>query len=188
MQVEQTALPGVVILTPRRFGDGRGHFSETWNRSRFAGHGIACDFVQDNQSLSVARGTVRGLHCQAPPHAQAKLVRVVAGAVLDVAVDVRRGSPDYGRWVAVPLSAADGRQLFIPEGFLHGFVTLEPMTEVLYKCSAHYAPECERAVRFDDPAIGVDWGIDPAAAILSEKDAAAGSLGELDSPFAFAPP
>ena len=148
--------------------------------------GLDIDFVQDNQSVSALAGTVRGLHCQVPPMAQTKLVRVVRGAIRDVAVDVRRGSPTYGRWVSETLSARDGRQLLVPKGFLHGFVTLEPETEVMYKVDAHYAPDCERAVRFDDPCLGIDWGIDPESAVLSEKDAAAPGFEAFGTPFRFA--
>ena len=139
MQTDDTALPGVKLLTPRRFGDARGWFMESWNREALRARGIDLDFVQDNHSLSAQTGTVRGLHYQRPPHAQAKLVRVVAGAILDVAVDVRRGSPTYGRWVAEELSAENGRQLLVPVGFLHGFVTRAPGTEVVYKCTDVYA-------------------------------------------------
>lgn len=185
MILEPTALPDVLILTPRRHGDARGHFSEVWNRQTLAGLGIDIDFVQDNHSLSRQAGTVRGLHFQAPPHAQAKLVRCGAGAILDVAVDIRRGSPSYGRWVGVELSAENGRQLLIPAGFLHGFVTLRPETEVLYKCSDVYAPGCDGAVRFDDPDLGIDWGIDPAQAVLSDKDRAAQGFADFRSPFTF---
>lgn len=181
--IEETGLAGVVVLTPRRFGDARGFFCETWNRARLAEAGIDRDFVQDNQSVSARAGTVRGLHFQSPPHAQAKLVRCGRGRLFDVAVDIRRGSPTYGRWVGVELSAENGRQMFVPEGFLHGFVTREPDTEILYKCTDYYAPDCDGAVRFDDPDIGIDWGIDPAAAILSDKDAAAPLLRDFESPF-----
>ncbi|MDO9524363.1 MAG: dTDP-4-dehydrorhamnose 3,5-epimerase [Gemmobacter sp.] len=181
--IEETGLPGVVIITPRRFGDDRGFFSETWNRKVMKAHGIDVDFVQDNHSLSRSVGTVRGLHFQRPPHAQAKLVRVGAGRVLDVAVDIRSGSETYGKWVAVELSAENGRQLFIPAGFLHGFVTLAPDSELLYKCSDYYAPDCDGSVRFDDPQIGIDWGIDPSTAILSGKDAAAPLLRDIVAPF-----
>lgn len=180
---EPTALDGVMIVTPRRFGDDRGWFSETWSRRAFVAAGIGADFVQDNQSFSRPAGTVRGLHFQRPPQAQAKLVRVLRGAIRDVAVDIRRGSATFGRWVAVDLSAADGRQLFIPHGFLHGFATLEPETEVAYKCDAFYAPDCEGAVRWNDPDLAIDWGIDPATAVLSPKDAAAPAFRDLDSPF-----
>ena len=185
MHIEETALPGVLILTPRRFGDERGFFSETWNRDTLAGHGITLDFVQDNHSLSRDRGTVRGLHYQAPPRAQDKLVRVTAGAVLDVAVDVRVGSPAFGQSVRVELSARDGRQLLVPKGFLHGFVTLEPDTEVLYKCTDTYAPDCDGAVAFDDPDLAIDWGVTRDTAILSAKDAAAPRLADWNSPFVF---
>lgn len=185
MLVEDTALPEVKILTPRRIEDARGYFAETWNARTFAEAGIATTFVQDNQSLSRRVGTVRGLHFQAPPHAQAKLVRCGRGRLFDVAVDARRGSPTFGQWVGVELSAESGRQLLIPEGFLHGFVTREPDTEVVYKCSAFYEPSADGAVRFDDPAIGIDWGIDPARAIVSEKDAAAPLLAALGGLFAY---
>lgn len=185
MQIEQTNLPGVVILTPARHGDTRGFFSESWNRRRMQEAGITIDFVQDNHSLSEQVGTVRGLHFQSPPHAQAKLVRCGRGALYDVAVDIRRGSPTYGQWVGVDLSFENGRQLLISEGFLHGFVTRAPMTEIIYKCSDYYAPECDGAVRFDDPEIDIDWGIDPAAAVLSGKDAKAPLLREFVSPFVY---
>ena len=186
MKVEPTAIPDVLLLTPRRFGDDRGYFSEVWNRQTLRQHGIDVDFVQDNHSLSRPVGTVRGLHFQSPPHAQDKLVRCGAGVIFDVAVDVRRGSPTYGQWVGVELSAENGRQLFIPKGFLHGFVTRTPNAELLYKCSDVYAPACDGAVRFDDPDLGIDWGIDPATAVLSDKDARAQSFAAFQSPFTFA--
>ena len=183
LEIRETALPGVLVLTPKRFGDHRGFFSESWNRARMAEAGIAIDWVQDNHSLSHEVGTVRGLHFQSPPHAQAKLVRCGRGRLFDVAVDIRRGSPTYGQWVGEELSFDNGRQLLIPAGFLHGFVTREPDTEVVYKCSDFYAPECDGAVRFDDPDIGIDWGIAPGAAVLSEKDEAAPLLADFDTPF-----
>jgi dTDP-4-dehydrorhamnose 3,5-epimerase len=185
LEIEKTALDGVVVLIPRRFGDDRGFFSETWNSARMAEHGLACHFVQDNQSLSRAAGTVRGLHYQAPPHAQDKLVRCGRGRLLDVAVDARVGSPTFGRWVAVELSAENGKQLLVPKGFLHGFATLEPDTEILYKCTDFYAPECDGAVRFDDPDLGIDWGIDTGMAILSDKDAQAPRWRDWRSPFVY---
>ena len=185
MQIETTKLPGVLILTPRRFGDARGWFSEVWNRNTFAKHGIICDFVQDNHSYSAAAGTVRGLHFQSPPHAQTKLVRCGRGRVFDVAVDIRRGSPTYGQWVGGELSAENGRQLLIPAGFLHGFVTRTPDTEILYKCSDVYAPDCDGAVRFDDPDIGIKWGVEAGAATLSEKDAKAPLFKDFQSPFSY---
>lgn len=185
MQIEKTSLPGVLILTPRRFADERGFFCETWNRQTLRQHGIDIDFVQDNQSLSRPVGTIRGLHMQAPPHAQDKLVRCGAGSVLDIAVDVRVGSPTFGRWLGVELSAQNGRQLFIPKGFLHGFVTREPDTEFLYKCSDLYAADCEVAVRFDDPDLAIDWGVDPDRAVLSDKDRRAQPFAAFNSPFRF---
>ncbi|WP_343505037.1 dTDP-4-dehydrorhamnose 3,5-epimerase [Alloyangia pacifica] len=183
MQIEETVLPGVLILVPQRHGDARGFFSESWNRARMAAQGLDYDFVQDNHSLSGRVGTVRGLHYQSPPHAQAKLVRCGRGAFLDVAVDIRKGSPTFGAWVGVELSFENGKQLLIPEGFLHGFVTRAPDTEIIYKCTDYYAPECDGAVRFDDPEIGIDWGMDTSGAVLSEKDAAAPLLKDVESPF-----
>jgi len=177
-------IPGVLRLTPARFGDARGWFSETFNGKRLQDAGINAGFVQDNRSWSAHQGTVRGLHFQAPPHAQAKLVEVLQGAILDVVVDLRRSSPDYGHWMGVELSAATGQQLFIPAGFAHGFVTRADGTEILYKCSDYYAPAHEGTIRFDDPDLEVDWGMDPAHAILSDKDARAGAFAGFTSPFA----
>jgi dTDP-4-dehydrorhamnose 3,5-epimerase len=185
VQIDDTALPGVRILTPRRFADARGWFMESWNREALRGHGIDLDFVQDNHSLSAEAGTVRGLHFQRPPHAQAKLVRVVAGAVLDVAVDARAGSPTFGRWVGVALSAENACQLLIPAGFLHGFVTREAHTEVVYKCTDVYAPDCDGAVAWDDPDLGIDWGLEGATPVLSDKDRAALRWAGWASPFAW---
>lgn len=185
VKIEQTALSGVLILTPPRFADERGYFSEVWNRETLRRQGIDIEFVQDNHSFSREAGTVRGLHFQSPPHAQDKLVRCGAGAVLDVAVDARAGSPTYGKWVGAELSAENGRQLLVPKGFLHGFVTLTPDSEVLYKCSDVYAPDCDGAVRFDDPVLGIDWGIDPARAILSAKDRGAQGFAAFRSPFGY---
>lgn len=180
MNIEPTALEGVLILTPQRFGDARGFFSETWNRDRFAEAGIDIDFCQDNHSLSQTPGTIRGLHFQAPPRAQAKLVRCGRGALYDVAVDIRRGSPTYGQWVGAELSFGNGRQLLIPAGFAHGFVTRAPDTEIVYKCSDTYAPETEGTLRWD--SCGIDWGLS-GAPILSDKDAAAPGLDTFESPF-----
>lgn len=184
MHVEAMALPGVLLLTPVRFGDERGWVSESWNRKRMADAGISLDFVQDNRSWSARAGTVRGLHFQVPPHPQAKLVQVMRGEILDVVVDLRRSSPDYGRWIAVPLSAETGQQLLVPAGFAHGFVTRADGTEILYKCSDFYSPAHEGALRFDDPTLAIDWGLDPGQAILSDKDARAASFAEFTSPFA----
>ncbi len=182
MRITKTDLPDLLILEPARFGDERGFFSESWNRKTLQDQGINIDFVQDNHSLSAAVNTVRGLHFQSPPHAQAKLVRCGRGVLFDVAVDVRRGSPAFGRWIGIELSAENGRQLLVPAGFLHGFATRAPDTEIIYKCSDYYAPECDGAVRFDDPAIGIDWGLS-GPAILSDKDAGAQMLDAFDTPF-----
>ena len=188
MLIEPTKLRDLLMITPKRFGDHRGFFGETYSGRVLAEHGIKEQFVQDNHSLSAQVGTVRGLHFQAPPHAQAKLVRCGRGALFDVAVDIRKGSPTYGQWFGAELSFENGRQLFIPAGFAHGFVTHAPDTEIVYKCSDYYAPETEGALRFDDPDIGIDWGLDGIDAILSEKDAAAGSLADFDSPFTYERP
>ena len=185
MLVTPTALPEVIEITPKRFGDHRGFFSETWNRDVWRAAGIDLDFCQDNHSLSEKPGTLRGLHFQSPSRAQDKLVRVVTGAVLDVAVDIRRGSPRYGKWVAVELSAENGKQLLVPRGFAHGFVTLRPDTQFLYRCTDTYAPETEGAIRWNDPDIAVRWGIDPTAVTLSPKDATAPFFADFQSPFIY---
>ncbi|MFZ5964863.1 dTDP-4-dehydrorhamnose 3,5-epimerase [Thalassococcus sp. BH17M4-6] len=182
LEIEKTAIPEVLILTPRRFGDDRGFFSESWNRQRMAEAGLDYDFVQDNHSLSAKVGTIRGLHFQAPPHAQDKLVRCGKGALFDVAVDIRRGSPTYGHWVGCELTFENGKQLLVPAGFLHGFVTRAPDTEILYKCTDYYAPECDGAVRWD--SCGIDWGFD-GTPLLSDKDAAAPPLAEFETPFVY---
>ncbi|SEL28196.1 dTDP-4-dehydrorhamnose 3,5-epimerase [Roseovarius nanhaiticus] len=181
MQIEKTALPEILILTPRRFEDARGFFAETWNKTRMAEAGLDVDFVQDNHSVSAHAGTLRGLHFQAPPHAQAKLVRCGRGRFLDVAIDIRAGSPRYGQWVAVELSAENGRQLLVPEGFAHGFVTREDDTEIVYKCSDFYDAASDGAIHWD--SCGIDWGLS-AEPILSEKDAVAPPLDAFSSPFA----
>lgn len=183
MHIEDTPLSGVKLLTPRRFGDHRGFFSESYSARGLALHGIDTVFVQDNHSLSIETGTVRGLHFQAPPHAQAKLVRCGRGSLFDVAVDIRKGSPTYGRWFGTELSFENGKQLLIPAGFLHGFLTLVPETEIVYKCSDYYAPECDGAVRWD--SCGIDWPVLKSAPTLSAKDAAAPALADFTSPFAY---
>ena len=170
MQVVDTAIPAVKVLVPKKYGDHRGFFSETYSRKVFEALGIRAEFVQDNHSLSAEAGVVRGLHYQRPPAAQDKLLRVVRGAILDVAVDVRRSSPTFGRHVSAVISAENWHQIYIPAGFAHGFRTLEPNTEVIYKVTAFYSPEHDRGVRWNDPALGIDWGIGETAAILSERD------------------
>lgn len=183
--IEATNLDSVFQIVPHRFGDSRRFFSETWNARLLGKHGIDIYFVQDNQSLSRTIGTVRGLHSQSPRHAQDKLVRCGRRRLLDVEVDIRKGSPSCGEWVAVELSAENGKQLLIPKGFLHGSVTLEPDTKIPYKCSDYYAPECNGAIRFDDPDIAIDWGIAPDQSVLSEKDVAAPLLKDFESPFIY---
>ncbi|MCL6730144.1 dTDP-4-dehydrorhamnose 3,5-epimerase [Sphingomonas hankyongi] len=175
-------LDGLVELTPHRFADERGFFSEVWREDAFAAAGVHAHFVQDNLSLSKRKGVIRGLHYQSPPAAQAKLVRVSRGAIFDVAVDIRPGSATYGRWAGVILSAEKWNQLFIPEGFAHGFATLEDDTEVSYKVTAPYSPDHDRAIRFDDPDIGIDWPLD-AEPLLSPKDAAAPLLRDSNTGF-----
>lgn len=185
VQVEKTKLEGVLLLTPRRFEDARGFFSESWNKRVMADLGLDFNWVQDNHSLSKEPGTVRGLHFQAPPHAQDKLVRCGRGALFDVAVDVRRGSPTYGQWVGYELSSQNGRQLLVPKGFLHGFATCVPDTEVVYKCSDYYNAESDGAVRFDCPEIGIDWNLDDLEPVLSPKDSSAPGLKAFHSPFEY---
>jgi len=175
----------VRLFTPRRIEDDRGWLSETFNARTLAQLGVDVSFVQDNQALSRAPGTVRGLHFQMPPRAQAKLVRCLRGRIFDVAVDIRRGSPTYGRWVGAELSAQNGRQLFVPANFAHGYVTLDPDTEVFYKVSDHYAPDCEAGIRFDDPQLAIDWPLPPTGAILSVKDRTLPLLRDIKSPFAY---
>jgi len=175
----------VLLLTVRRFEDNRGWFSESYHQAKWANAGIDETFIQDNHSLSRPVGTIRGLHFQAPPHAQAKLIRCIRGAIWDVAVDIRHGSPTYGQWQAAELSAENGHQLYIPAGFAHGFVTLQPDSEVAYKASALYAPENEGGLRWDDPALGINWPLPSSGAIVSDKDAVLPRLADLESPFAY---
>jgi dTDP-4-dehydrorhamnose 3,5-epimerase len=170
LRVEPTVLSDIKIVNPQRIGDKRGFFSETYNRQRFAEVGIDVEFVQDNHSLSAAAGTIRGLHFQSEPFAQVKLIRVVSGRILDVVVDLRQSSPNFGKHVAVELSAENGSQLLVPIGFAHGFCTLEPNTEIVYKVSAYYSDAHDYGLRWNDPALGIDWPIALADAVLSDKD------------------
>jgi dTDP-4-dehydrorhamnose 3,5-epimerase len=182
-EARPVGIAGPLLISTRRFGDARGFFTETYSRPDFAALGIAEAWVQDNQSLSVPVGTVRGLHFQSPPRAQAKLVRVLRGRILDVAVDIRRDSSSYGRHVAAELSAENGLMLYIPAGFAHGFVTREPETVVAYKVSDTYAPAHDAGLAWDDPSLGIDWGIAPEAAVLSDKDRSWPRLAELGPVF-----
>lgn len=182
MQIELTAIDGVVVFIPTRLGDDRGWFSETWNSARMAEVGYPIDFVQDNHSMSAQTGTLRGLHYQRAPRAQDKLVRCTKGAILDVAVDVRRGSLSYGQWFGIELTADNGKQLLVPKGCLHGFVTRAPMTEVQYKCSDVYAKDCDGAVRWDDPVLAIDWQL-TGPPVLSAKDSVACLFADFVSPF-----
>jgi dTDP-4-dehydrorhamnose 3,5-epimerase len=187
MEWTRTAIPEIVIITPRRFADARGFFSETFSQRSYAAIIPDVAFVQDNLSLSGPRFTVRGLHFQAPPHAQAKLVSVLKGAVLDVAVDIRRGSPSFGRHVAVTLTAERGEQMFVPAGFAHGFCTLEPDTMVAYKASDFYAPEADRGLFWADPALAIAWPMAEGEAALSERDRRHPPLAAFATPFVYAP-
>ena len=183
LEVRPLGLAGLLELRPARLDDERGSFSETWSERLFAEAGIHLHFVQDNHSLSREAGVLRGLHFQAPPLAQDKLVRVTRGSVFDVAVDIRPGSPTYRHWAGLRLSAAEWNQLLVPKGFAHGFLALEPDCEVQYKVSAPYSREHDRAIRFDDPALGIDWPMASTALILSGKDRAAPLLADVDSGF-----
>jgi dTDP-4-dehydrorhamnose 3,5-epimerase len=183
MEIVETAISDVKLLTPRKFGDHRGFFAETYNRKVLESIGFTKEFVQDNHSLSVPAGTVRGLHFQLEPYAQDKLVRVVRGAILDVAVDLRRGSPSFGRHVSARLDAETGRQILVPAGFAHGFVTLEPDTEVIYKVTSYYAPSHDRGLLWNDPDLGIEWPVSGGAAILSDKDKVQPRLRDLPDTF-----
>jgi len=183
LRIEPQSIPGVFAFTPKRFGDARGYFTETFRADVFAAHAPGVSFVQDNQSLSAEAGTIRGLHFQTPPFAQAKLIRVLAGAILDVAVDIRQGSPAYGRHVAMRLDAGTGTQLYVPAGFAHGFCTLEPGTLIAYKVSAYYSAANDRGLAFDDPALGIAWPVAADKAVLSAKDRAQPRLADLAPAF-----
>jgi dTDP-4-dehydrorhamnose 3,5-epimerase len=187
MQVAETDIAEVKIIRPVRHDDERGFFSEVFKESVFLQHGIDVHFVQDNHSLSASKGVVRGLHFQIPPFAQAKLLRVTAGSVFDVAADIRWGSPTFGRHVAVVLSAAEWNQIFIPEGFAHGYCTLEPATEVVYKVNSYYSAEHDRGVLWDDPSLGIAWPVESDDAILSDKDRRHPVLADLPHYFHYQP-
>lgn len=185
MEVERLSIPGLLVLTPRKFGDHRGFFSEVWSRRAFADAGLDFHFVQDNHSMSAQVGTVRGLHYQSPPHAQTKLIRCTRGRIRDVAIDIRKGSATFGQHAVVDLDPANWKQLLVPTGFAHGFVTLEPDSEVLYKVDSGYAPDHDAGLYWADPALNIDWGVDVAQAVVSEKDKALPRWDEFDSPFVY---
>ncbi len=185
LNAQRLRIPDLIVVTPAKFGDARGFFSETYNAGAFAEAGISATFVQDNQSLSQASGVVRGLHFQRPPHAQGKLVRVVRGRILDVAVDIREGSPTYGEHVAVELSADNWQQLWVPEGFAHGFCTLEENCEVIYKVTDYYAPECDAGIAWNDPDIAISWPVSAGDAVLSAKDQSLPRLSEVGPCFTY---
>ena len=177
-EIRPTGLEGVLEIVPIRFGDARGFFSETYNAAHLARAGINLTFVQDNHSLSARRGVLRGLHYQLPPRAQDKLVRVVRGAIFDVAVDIRKGSPTFAKWVGIELSAEKWNQLLIPRGFAHGFVTLTENTEVVYKVTDYYSPDQDRSIRYDDPDLAIDWPVADGELQLSDKDRIAPRLAQ----------
>lgn len=179
--VNKTSIPDVLEIMPDRFVDPRGFFSETYSDRRLAEYGIHETFVQDNHSCSRYRGVLRGLHFQRAPYGQAKLIWVMSGSIFDVAVDIRKGSPTYGKWVGLEISAEKGNQVFVPKGFAHGFVTLEPDTHIYYKVSDYYARGEERAIRYDDPQIGIDWPMDLDTLVVSDKDRDALLLAEVDN-------
>ncbi len=183
MKIEALAIPEVKLLTPARFGDPRGFFSETWNQGRYADAGIPGPFVQDNHAVSSSFGVLRGLHCQIGPNAQGKLVRCIRGAIFDVAVDVRQGSPTFGKWVGAEISAENWMQIWVPPGFLHGYCTLSDVTEVIYKVTAPYDKPAERGVIWNDPDIGIEWPVQPAHILLSDKDTALPRLRDCDKFF-----
>jgi dTDP-4-dehydrorhamnose 3,5-epimerase len=185
MQITDTTLPGVKLIQPARHGDARGYFSETYRRDVLREHGIGLEFIQDNLAFSAAKHVLRGLHFQLQPATQAKLIRVSRGAIVDVAVDIRRGSPAFGRHVAVRLTAEKGNQIFVPEGFAHGYCTLEPDTEVIYKVNRYYSPEHDRGLLWNDPALGIDWGLAGAEPVLSAKDQTLPPLADLPAYFTF---
>jgi len=185
LEVKELSIPGVLELVPRKFGDARGFFSETFSQRTFNDAGIDTVWVQDNHSLSAEVGVLRGLHFQLPPFAQNKLVRVIRGRVLDVVVDIRKGSPSFGEWLGVELSAEKWSQLYVPKGFAHGFKTIEADCEVLYKVSAYYSAEHDRSVRFDDPDLGIDWKLDGAEPVISDKDRNAPFLKDADNSFVY---
>jgi dTDP-4-dehydrorhamnose 3,5-epimerase len=185
MDIKTTLIPGVIVIKPVRNFDVRGHFAETYNKQAFCAAGITVSFVQDNVSFSLKRGTIRGLHFQLPPSSQAKLVYVVHGSIFDVAVDLRAGSPTYGRWIAERLTAEKGEQMFIPRGLAHGFCTLEPNAEVAYKVDDYYAPDADSGLLWNDPTLAIDWPITAENAVVSDRDRKLGRFDDFVTPFKY---
>jgi dTDP-4-dehydrorhamnose 3,5-epimerase len=185
MQIVALDIPDILLITPSKYGDKRGFFSETFRNDIFASHGVEVVFVQDNHVHSAQKGVLRGLHFQTPPRAQGKLVRCARGAILDVGLDIRVGSPTYGHHVAVELSAENWRQLWVPPGFAHGYVTLEDDCEVIYKVTDYYAPDCDRGIAWNDPALAIDWRMPANDIILSEKDRNQPNLRDAPQVFQF---
>jgi dTDP-4-dehydrorhamnose 3,5-epimerase len=185
MDIKTTKLPGVLMLTPRRFEDARGYFFEPYNAEAFRANGISLDLVQENQSFSIRANTIRGFHFQLPPATQTKLVRVVRGSILDVVVDLRLDSPTYGQWLAAQLSAENGTQIFVPHGLAHGFCTLEPNSEIVYKVDSHYEPALENGIIWNDPTLNIPWPVAAREAIISDKDRKLGTFRNFISPFRY---
>ncbi len=183
MKIKRASIPDVLVIKPEKYGDHRGFFSETYNKKLLENEGLAVEFVQDNQSLSAKAGTLRGLHFQAPPFAQDKLVRVINGAIIDVALDIRRNSPTYGQHISEIISANNWKQIFIPKGFAHGFLTTEPDTEVIYKVSNFYAPDYDFGINWNDKKLGINWGIDQENITISEKDLLQPNFHDIETPF-----
>ncbi|MGO7684930.1 dTDP-4-dehydrorhamnose 3,5-epimerase [Rhizobium ruizarguesonis] len=185
MRIETTAIEGIVAITPPRFGDHRGYFSEVFKDAWFRENVADVTFIQDNESLSAQTGTIRGLHFQIPPFAQGKLVRCLAGRIMDVVVDIREGSPSFGKWLSQELSPENGMQLWVPAGFAHGFATLEPNSVISYKVTAPYSPQHDRGIAWNDPAIGIRWPFDGRDMVSSDKDKTLPRLTDLPSHFSY---
>ena len=185
MQIERFKIEDIFVIVPARHGDHRGFFSETYRKNLLSAEGVNADLIQDNHVYSAERGVLRGLHYQIPPHPQGKLVRCARGAILDVGVDIRQSSPTYGQHIAVELSAANWKQLWVPPGFAHGYVTLEPDSEVIYKVTDYWSPDCERGLAWDDPSLGIDWRLSPTNLILADRDRSNPRLADIEPAFQY---